>query len=453
MRLKSKDLPKKNNTKYAFYVIGLLFFSFGLFLGWKEIPGFIKANLLLAKKMEFSELFLTSNQLDTLNLDIKFENFEKIRSIRDVAVKKGILIRSGNDFVNAKLSLNSQDPNPCKIRLKGDLPPHWNGNKWSLRINCKKNSLFNGMSNFSIQDPITRHFTYEWLFLENLRLEDILAPNYSFLNVKINGKKMGIYALEEHFSKEMIEKKNRREGLFLCFNEHHMWNLHWNVSWATSYRTSGIEVRDIDRVMRNPALLKQKENAVSLLRNFQSRKFTADQVLDPDKTAKFLALSHLWGGEHGLSYPDINFYYNPINSRLEPVAMDAKPEFKLTLPSDYFTQGEMEETWVNYALKSPNIAKLYTNYLHQFSSEKYLQDLFLKFGQREKHYRKLLKKEILFENKHYLWRAESILFSDPWENLQGRASAIRRGLEDPHIALFCQLKDKEWKPRNRNYWT
>ncbi|MDA0848875.1 MAG: hypothetical protein O2827_03870, partial [Verrucomicrobia bacterium] len=305
---------------------------------------------------------MTENRLNSLNLNIKFENIEKLRIKREEALVNNLLIRSDNDFVNSKVSYNSELPQSCNIRLKGDLPQHWNGDKWSLRINTKKDRSIDGMTAFSIQDPITRNYTYEWLFLQNLRFEDVLAPNYFFINVNINGKEKGIYAVEEHFSKEMIERKNRREGIVLSFDEHHMWNLHWNVSWPISYRTSGIEVKYLNRVNSIPLLSKQRETAVSLLRNFQARLLDAEQVLDHEKTAKFLALSNIWGAGHGLSYADINFYYNPITARLEPIAMDAKPEFTPTHPSDYFTHGEMEETWVNYALKSENIARLYTQY-------------------------------------------------------------------------------------------
>ena len=435
MRLKS-DKKNKLNPNYRLYWLSLIFLILGIFIGWKDVPGLLKSNILLLQRLEIFEVFGTKNNLNTLNLDIKFENLEKIRFNREKALQKGLLIRSENDFVNSKISFNSELPKICKIRLKGDLPQHWNGDKWSLRINTKKNNVIDRMTTFSIQDPITRNYTYEWLFLKNLNFEDVLAPNYSFLNVNINGKTMGIYALEEHFSKEMIESKNRREGVVLSFNEHHMWNLHWNVSWPISYRTSGIELRDAKRVNSNIHLAKQRDTAVSLLRNLQARQLDAEQVLDHEKTAKFLALSNLWGGDHGLSFADINFYYNPITARLEPIAMDAKPDCTATPPSNYFSQGEMEETWVNYALKSENIARLYTQYLNYYSTDDYITNLYEKFGEEEIHYRNLLKKEILLEDKHFIWRADKILLSDPWNIIKGRASAIRRGLEDPNIALI-----------------
>ena len=435
MRIKSND-KAKISSNYRLYWLCLVFLLTGIFIGWKEIPGFIKSNILFLSKLNIVEIFGTENNLNTLNLNIKFENLEKIRSTREEALKKGLLIRSENDFVNSKISYNLESSKSCKVRLKGDLPQHWNGDKWSLRINTKKDNSIDGMTVFSIQDPITRNYTYEWLFLKNLKFEDVLAPNYFFLNLNINGKAMGIYALEEHFSKEMIERKNRREGVVLSFNEHHMWNLHWNVSWPISYRTSGIEVRNLKRVNSNSHLKKQRDTAVSLLRNFQARQLDAEQVLDHEKTAKFLALSNLWGGDHGLSYADINFYYNPITARLEPIAMDAKPEYAATPPGNYFTQGEMEETWVNYALKSSSIARLYTQYLNEYSKDDYIRNLFKKFGEEEFYYRNLLKKDILLENKHFIWRADKIILSDPWDIIKNRASAIRRGLNDPNIALI-----------------
>ena len=448
MRLKS--FKKTNtNSKFFVYCICILFLLSGIFIGWKDIPGFLKSNILMILKLDIEEVFLTKNRLNSLNLDIKFESVEKIRLKREEALVNNLLIRSDNDFVNSKVSYNSELPQSCKIRLKGDLPQHWSGDKWSLRINTKENRSIEGMTTFSIQDPITRNYTYEWLFLKNLKFEDVLAPNYFFVNVNINGKEKGIYAVEEHFSKEMIERKKRREGIVLSFNEHHMWNLHWNVSWPISYRTSGIEVRNLKRVNTIPQLSKQRDTAVSLLRNFQARLLDAEQVLDHEKTAKFLALSNLWGADHGLSYADINFYYNPITARLEPIAMDAKPEFNPTPPSDYFSQGEMEESWVNYALKSENIAMLYTQYLNKFTSDKYLQSLYEKFGEEEIYYRNLLKKEILLENKHYIWRAEKILLNDPWNIVKDRATAIRRGLNDSNIALFYAYQHRDKK--NSNY--
>ena len=65
---------------------------------------------------------------------------------------------------------------------------------------------------FSIQDPGRSSYVHEWVFTELMRHEGLIAPRYDFIHVTINGKRMGIYALEESFSKEMLEAHGRREA-------------------------------------------------------------------------------------------------------------------------------------------------------------------------------------------------------------------------------------------------
>ena len=43
------------------------------------------------------------------------------------------------------------------------------------------------------------------------------------MNLTFNGDKLGIYAIEEHFSKELLESQGRREGVIVRFNETALW--------------------------------------------------------------------------------------------------------------------------------------------------------------------------------------------------------------------------------------
>ena len=40
-----------------------------------------------------------------------------------------------------------------------------------------------------------------------------MAVRYKFVNLTINGASMGVYAMEEHFSKELAESRNEEMGL------------------------------------------------------------------------------------------------------------------------------------------------------------------------------------------------------------------------------------------------
>ena len=133
-------------------------------------------------------------------------------------MKKGLLQRSSDDFVSASITCNGIE-SPCKIRLKGDLADHWQSDKWSLRIKIKDNQTLLGMSEFSLQNPVVRGNTQEWLFLKTIESQNLLGVDYRFVNLVINGKKMGIYALEEHFTKHLLERCKRREGVIFGFDD------------------------------------------------------------------------------------------------------------------------------------------------------------------------------------------------------------------------------------------
>ena len=439
MRLSRKN-TKTNGKKTRTAIIGVLFvFALGLVIGVysKEFLKQIKSNLQFLASSDIFSAFLEENNLPTLEYHISFQNFSKISQTREKAMNEGILRSEDDDFVSARIAVsNKSKPLECKVRLKGDLAWHWSGSKWSLRTEIKKGKTILGKSRFSIQAPGTRHSTYEWLYLETLRKEGVVAPKYEFCNVIINGKKMGIYAIEEHFSKYLTEGQKRREGLVLAFDEYAQWNCHWNLDWQNSYRTSQINIRNESRVNASEVLKKQKNTALHLLRGFQDRSLTGSQVFDVQILGKFLAISHIWGAEHGFSFADINFYFNPVSAKLEPVGMDAKPNPNASKWVSYFNMEELNESWVNYALASPKVAYEYVKHLETFSSLKYLDNLHADLAEQELKIRNLLVKDLFFEDRHTIWNDKRYLVeSNPWVTLRRRCEMIREGLDTKKIAV------------------
>ncbi len=100
---------------------------------------------------------------------------------------------------------------------------HLEGNKWSFRIKLKGNNSYYGLKKFSIQDPSTRSFMMEWFAHQLFEKEDILTTRYQFKVVYINGVNKGVYALEEHFNKRLLEYRNQREGPIVKFDESGIW--------------------------------------------------------------------------------------------------------------------------------------------------------------------------------------------------------------------------------------
>jgi len=334
-----------------------------------------------------------------LYIDIRFAEYQKIEKKRQEALSRGYLLAEEEDFVVANLRTDSETI-PVRLRLKGDLPEHWEGEKWSFRIHARRNTRFRGMRRFSIQDPKTRNHIYEWAYFENLRLEDIMALRYDFINVVVNGKPKGIYALEENFSKELLESQGRREGVIARFSEDVMWK-QWNnwlfqpgfgqdlgkpqspaffILQPKNWINSSLDIFGSTKALNEPALAAQRDAALGLLESYRKGEISASEIFDAPSLAKFLALSQLWGGGHGLDWPNLRFYFNPITFKFEPIGFDfcgGLEQFQESdlrtptgRPSKVFPLGWLD--WLALALSDETIAEIYVKECLRVSSPDYL---------------------------------------------------------------------------------
>jgi len=442
----TQKLPPKRLKSINLILILLVTLFVGIYLGWKNIPGFLKAKVLFLSQSEFFPSIGEKNDLKTISLDISFEDLKRIQLKRAEAVLNERLVSSNEDYVKASITEANQ-AQTCEVRLKGDLPDHWSTSKWSLRVKMKGDGLVSGMSRFSLQNPVTRNHTYEWLFLENLKKEGLMGVRYDFVNISINGRNMGIYAIEEYISKEFVEANNRREGIVVSLDEELMWSDFFknpsNLEWNSIYRTAVASTLNDGRVNKNPLLARQRTTAINLLRDLQVQRIKPDDLFDCEKLGKFFALCRLWNAEHGLAWDDMNFYYNPIIGKFEPIGFDACCEANEKPKYCFFTGGRVTNNWVNYALTSPRIAESYIRNLRIFSSEKYIKNLKANFAAYELKIRRLMSRELLNASLPEFWQNfESLFNNDPWAVLDKRAHFIRQELNDEMPAMgFARMSD------------
>lgn len=278
-----------------------------------------------------------NNGLPTLYIDLPFESYQQLLDKRNEALKIGVLNTTDEDFVSGVVQMQDGPKLDVKMRLKGDWTDHLEGEKWSFRINLKEDGQVMGMRQFSIQTPASRNFLNEWAFHKNLLQEGLLTTRYAFVNVLMNGKWMGIYAVEDNFAPELIESQGRRQGVIIRFNEDPLWNNLGNY-WAqgitknefeslsvTNLNSAEITTFQETRISQDPVLAAEAETARGLLRAFQEGSRPASEVFDVEQTGLFFALHDLWSAEHGVVWHNLRFYYNPVTGLLEPVAYDSMP--------------------------------------------------------------------------------------------------------------------------------
>ncbi|RLD62666.1 MAG: hypothetical protein DRJ01_05660 [Bacteroidetes bacterium] len=339
-----------------------------------------------------------------LRIYVDQKDMDILKEKRKLAFEKKILETDDSSYVNAIVFWGGDDMK-AKIRLKGDWLDHLKGDKWSFRIKLKKKKTWKGMRTFSIQTPEARYFIDEWLAHKIFEKEDVLTTRYNFIPVYLNNKNLGLYAYEEHFEKQLVENKNRREGPILKFSEDQLWasRVAKQENNFPLFEASKITAFKSNRILREPTLLKNFIDAQNLVYEYKYAINKASNIFDVDKLAKYFALADLTRAYHGFIWHNQRFYYNPVLSKLEFIPFDCycdKGVMQWTNRPIYgnYNKGSVKRKndgffMIDYLFADKIFVKKYLNYLQKYSSKKYLNSIFSQFKSDIKNNETLIQKE------------------------------------------------------------
>ena len=307
-------------------------------------------------------------ELEKIVLTVSTKQYNKLKKKRDEAIIAQVLLSGDDDLVPADLHFKGKNYR-IKTRLKGDWVDHLQGDQWSFRVKIENDETLMGMRKFSLHRPGTRNYAGEWLFHQVLADEGIMHLQYHFVNVELriddgNGadvKNLGIYALEEGFDKQLIERNKRREGVILKLDESLMWEE------LEAYLSGQLQIPDIQyldfhsynkmnvvsyaekRVREDEVLYKQFLTGSSLFRDYIDDKKKISEVFDIELTAKYTAIANLLGATHALGGHNYRVYYNPVTSKLEPIGFDGNAGKKTFGFMDFYKSSndlEFQEAYV-----------------------------------------------------------------------------------------------------------
>ena len=134
---------------------------------------------------------------------------------------------------------------------------------------------------------------------------------------------------------------------------------------------------------------------------------------------------------------DINFYFNPITTKLEPIGFDGIAGRHSETPYCYFTDGYPKDNWVNFALSSDINAKYFVKSLNELCRLD-IKSLFSdELIRKEKKVRNLILREIAFNYpKVFINNFDSIIDENPWQSVKEIQKQIRREL-DTELLITC----------------
>ncbi|MDX1599940.1 MAG: hypothetical protein R3191_00340, partial [Anaerolineales bacterium] len=303
--------------------------------------------------------------LPTVALDIKFRHLMHLRAQRERAVAAGLLVQGEDDYVPATMRLDDRAVR-VKLRLKGDMTDQFDHGRWAFRVHVKDGNHVFGMRRFSVHHPQVRDYHTEALFLKNMRSAGILAPRYRFIELLLNGENLGIMAVEEHFSTELLELQGRRESVIMKLVESRYWEsgedpVARKASPFVSFFTADFVPFRESKVLESPTLSRDLGVATSLYRGVLEGTLRPSEAFDPKLWGRFFAIVDSWMAGHAAGYINLRFYYNPVTAKLEPVAYDAE---LVRNPGFLDRQASVAEM----LLADSAISREYVNHLQELST-------------------------------------------------------------------------------------
>lgn len=325
--------------------------------------------------------------LDTLYLDFSENEWKKVKKIRKKALDKGMLTADLNKYVSGELRAGKNgEKKKIKARLKGDWPDHWKDKQWSLRVKIEGDDSYKGTEVFNIQSPETRGFLGEYLIHKMAEQEGVLTTNYDFVNVFINGEFNGVYAFEEHFRKELVERQERREGPIIKWNESYFWERIGPNQEAYNFHSyskyAPIEPFGIKKIAKSKTQKKLFIQGRNSLVGFLEGTVAPSALFDLGYMARWIALFDVSSSNHGMAWHNLRFYTNPVNAKLEPIFYDCYTEFQPFLDLEYSIENEFGRA-VNYdshhlahLFESKKFRTLYLQKLTELSNPTYLDSFY-----------------------------------------------------------------------------
>ena len=369
--LKIKPILMFFTTTIIVSVLSLMLIFYGAVLQKNQTMASIQQLVFNAAETKFS---VFSNYLsgllsspDRMYIDVEFEGIQLLNYARESALSKGIITDEEQEVsVKANLSIGSKvykvklSPTGQNLDMIGDI------NKRAYKVKVLEGKKIYGMQEFKLLPPHSRHYIVEWVghALENK--EGLIALRYFFIEATLNGDDLGVYAIEEHFNKELLENRKAREGIIF------------------SLKIDKINIFNEKKISK----VSNKRNQVRLLKStlqgIRNKEIEIDRAFDLDKFASSYAILDLMAGYHAYGVNSI-YYLNPVTNLIEPITREYSSlrysEGQPNVNSLMIDIGSGQENQDGFAIanklfKNKEFTAQYLKQLLKLSDQKYLDDFF-----------------------------------------------------------------------------
>jgi len=335
---------------------------------------FFKLDDYLINGVKSLKFKILGNQLENIVINIDQKNLYNLE-LQRINKLKGF---NQNNITYSTASINYQNNDyDIKLRVKGDRKLHfYKKNETSYKIDLRGEKRIWGLEEFSVQKPITRNYIYEFIFHKFLKFNNLISLRYSFVNLSINDTDQGIYAVEEGFSKELIEINKKRNGPIFSLQEKKgviYPNIEFDL-YSTEYWISNFPD------LTNSVFLKLEE--------IKKEDSDFSKYFDLKKWALYFAIIDLTQNYHGSVLKSVKLYYNPVTANFEPIGFDG--HYNSLLFNDFVLFDFLDENnencdwiceernWYLKFLKNKDFLNYYKQMLKKISNRNFIDEFIVK---------------------------------------------------------------------------
>jgi hypothetical protein len=283
---------------------------------------------------------LLNSGLPIYDLEISRSQFALIEQAVAEAKKQGVMSEDLQTWVDAKFFYQGQ-PYNVKIRVRGDLPNHWEGPKKSWRVKfgdqevthngetLKEPIYFQGKHQINLIIPDDRDYVVAPFVNDLMKEAGLIVPQDQFVILRINGVLQGLYYEVEHFDKPLLAAQRRPETTIFGQNGRAM-----HFEQYTKYGTPITSDAQYDigsvslQVEEEGELAMQAMQAMQVLLTYSQNPTPANfrrarAVLDWEKYLRFRNITTLFNTNHvRFGSDNLKLFFDTSRGLLEPIPWD-----------------------------------------------------------------------------------------------------------------------------------
>jgi len=240
------------------------------------------------------------------------------------ALDEGRVEADGNARFTAKATANGRELSTILALREGPLE-RTPGERWPLHVRLATNDTLLGMRTFDLTPVTDERQLLAWLFQRTLADQGLPALGHGFTEVRLNGRDLGLYAMEGRVDSVVLAGWGRGQGPVARFDDGMLTNAMEAMEQRRfpskpppqgDWMSAPIMASRPALLATDRGLASRYQRTVFALDGFRAGRLSASEVFDVEALGKLLALCDMLGGQEAGAWRNLRFLADSTTGKL-----------------------------------------------------------------------------------------------------------------------------------------